>query len=267
MDNFYVYFWFYKNTNEVFYIGKGKGNRFLERKAHRNEYFKNILNKEKDNVDVKIFKGNLTENDAFELEKKLIKEYKEKGQAKANLHEGGCGGNTGNYDNPIRSKKLSDFAKSRVGEKNPMWGKTHTEEVKRKLREVNLGKKLTQEHKDKLIKANTNRVKTKTEIEKLRLANLGKKLSKESYEKMMDKNCPYLYEVFFNEEKIFECLGHTQLFNFCHNRFDISRTIIEQIIKKEWKPKFQKHQKLSSLKILKTERSVSTKGDECSLVG
>ena len=162
---------------------------------------------------------------------------------------------------------LSDFAKSRVGEKNPMWGKTHTEEVKRKLREANLGKKLTQEHKDKLIKANTNRVKTKTEIEKLRLANLGKKLSQESYDKMMDKNCPYLYEVFFNEEKIYECLGHTKLFNFCHDRFDISRTIIEQIIKKEWKPKFQKHQKLSSLKILKTERSVSTKGDECSLVG
>ena len=42
MNNFYIYFWFYKNTDEVFYIGKGKGNRFLERKAHRNEYFKNI---------------------------------------------------------------------------------------------------------------------------------------------------------------------------------------------------------------------------------
>lgn len=57
MNNFYVYFWYYKNTDEVFYIGKGKGNRFLERKIHRNEYFKNILNKEKENVDVKIFKG------------------------------------------------------------------------------------------------------------------------------------------------------------------------------------------------------------------
>ena len=267
MNDFYVYFWFYKDTDEVFYIGKGKGDRFLERKAHRNEYFKNIINKEKDNVDVKIFKNNLTEKDAFELEKTLIKEYKEMGQAKANLHEGGCGGNTGNYDSPIRSKKLSDFAKSRIGSKNPMWGKTHTEEVKRKLREANLGKKLSQEHKEKLIKANTGRVKTKSEIEKLRLANLGKKLSKETYDKMMDKVCPYLYEVFFYEEKIYECLGQTKLFNFCHNKFNISRTIVEQIIKENWKPKFEKHQKLSNLKILKTERSVSTKGDECNLVG
>lgn len=267
MNEFYVYFWFYKDTDEVFYIGKGKGNRFLERKAHRNNYFKNILNKEKDNVDVKIIKSNLTEEDAFELEKNLIKEYKSKGQAKANLHEGGCGGNTGNYYSQTRSKKISDFGKTRVGEKNPMWGKTHSEETKRKLREANLGKKLTQEHKDKLIKANTGRVKTKSEIEKLRLANLGKRLSKESYDKMMDKDCPFLYEVFFNEEKIYECLGHTKLFNFCHEKFNISRTIIEQIIKEKWKPKFKKHQALSSLKILKTERSVSTKGDECSLVG
>jgi hypothetical protein len=33
---FYVYRWYYINTNETFHIGKGKGQRYKEKKQSRN---------------------------------------------------------------------------------------------------------------------------------------------------------------------------------------------------------------------------------------
>ena len=36
-------------------------------------------------------------------------------------------------------KKISEIAKQRIGEKNPFFGKHHTEETKEKLREKNKG--------------------------------------------------------------------------------------------------------------------------------
>lgn len=137
---FYVYRWYYINTNETFHIGKGKGQRYKEKTQSRNQFFKNIINKEKDNVTSEILVDNLTEQEAWDLEKQLIAKYKSKGECKTNFHEGGRGGNTGNYNNPERSHKLSEAAKKRVGELNPMYGKHHTEETKQKLREINLGK-------------------------------------------------------------------------------------------------------------------------------
>ena len=73
---FYVYRWYYINTNETFHIGKGKGQRYKEKKQSRNQFFKNIINKEKDNVTSEILVNNLTEQEAWDLEKQLIAEYK-----------------------------------------------------------------------------------------------------------------------------------------------------------------------------------------------
>lgn len=266
VKEFYVYAWYYKNTNEIFYIGKGKNDRYKS-KLSRNNYFLNILNKEKDNVDVKFLQKELNENDAFELEKQLIKEYKEKGQCKANFHVGGCGGNTGNYDSEERSRKLSEYAKKRVGELNSMYGKTHSEETKRYLREINLGKVLTEEHKQKLIQANTRRKKTESEIESIRQRMKGKKMSKETYEIMMNNVCPYEYQIIKDGELIYSCLGHTKLYNFCKNEYGISRTIVDQIKNNTWSPKYEKHKCLQDLKINIINRRVTTKSDECSSVG
>ena len=262
---YYVYAWYFIDNGEIFYIGKGKNERFKSLNR-RNNFFKNIIKKYKDNIDIKIIEKNLSEFNAFELEKKLIKEYKEKGQCIANFHEGGRGGNTGNYDNVERSKKLSEAAKKRVGELNPMYGKTHTDEVKEKLREINLGKKLSEEHKQKLIKANTNRKKTKEEIEKLRIAKLGHKMKEESYKLMMDNLCPYEYQVYDSDKMIFSCLGHTRLYDFCKNELKCSRSIVDKIKNCKWKPKFKKHMHLKNITIKIINRHVSTKGDECNLV-
>ena len=66
---YYVYAWYYVETHEIFYIGKGKNDRYKERKVHRNRFFKNILNKYGEGVDVKILECNMTESDALAREK------------------------------------------------------------------------------------------------------------------------------------------------------------------------------------------------------
>ena len=44
---YYVYAWYIKSTNEVFHVGKGKNNRYLDIKTHRNQYFINVVSKHK----------------------------------------------------------------------------------------------------------------------------------------------------------------------------------------------------------------------------
>lgn len=107
MNNFYVYCWRYKDTKEVFYIGKGTKDRAYDISNSRNEYFKNIIKKHKNNVEVVILLDGLTEEEAWNKEKALIKLYWNKGQCKANFHEGGCGGNTGNY--AVVGEKVRQF--------------------------------------------------------------------------------------------------------------------------------------------------------------
>ena len=147
-NKFYIYAWFYKDTNEVFYIGKGCNKRWIDVVNHRNQYFKNIIKKEKDNIDVKKLKENLFEQEAYILERQLIQEYWQKGECKANFHEGGCGGNTGKYDDPERSRKLSIAASKRTSERNSMYGKHHSEKTKKILHDKNIGKKISEEHQN-----------------------------------------------------------------------------------------------------------------------
>jgi len=141
---FYVYAWYFKDTNEIFHIGKGKGNRYLDEVNHRNSYFKSVLKKHRDNVDVRILISNMTEKESLQKEREMIKQYKELGQCKTNFHEGGCGGNTGKYDDPERSRKISDAASKRTAEKNPMFGKHHTMESRKKMSNANKGKYLSE---------------------------------------------------------------------------------------------------------------------------
>ena len=54
MNKFYVYAYYIISTNEIFHIGKGTGNRYLNITNSRNKYFKNIINKYKNDYSVKI---------------------------------------------------------------------------------------------------------------------------------------------------------------------------------------------------------------------
>jgi len=63
--DFYVYEWFIKKTGEIFYVGKGRGNRYNEH--HQRAYEAERIRKTYD-TDVKFVAENLTEEQAIELE-------------------------------------------------------------------------------------------------------------------------------------------------------------------------------------------------------
>ena len=68
---FYVYVHRRGDNNEIFYIGKGIGNRAWD-KTSRNKHWKNVVNKHGYTVEiVQMFDD---EDEAYELEKKMIAE-------------------------------------------------------------------------------------------------------------------------------------------------------------------------------------------------
>lgn len=140
MNNFYVYAWYYKNNGHIFYIGKGSNEHYKEKTRSRNEYFKNIVNKYPQEIDVKFLYKNLSENDAWALEKESISYYRQLDQCEANIHDGGAGGNTHNY--------------KQVGEKVHQYRATHSltearRNVVEKMHEAVRGVPKTEEWKQK----------------------------------------------------------------------------------------------------------------------
>lgn len=88
-NNFYVYEWYNLETNEVFYVGKGSGKRYLNT-SNRNKMFLEYIQNNK--VSVRKIYENLTEEQAFELEEKATNYYKNLGQCSCNLAKAGSGG-------------------------------------------------------------------------------------------------------------------------------------------------------------------------------
>ena len=75
MNNiYYVYIWYVIETGEVFYVGKGKGDRYKQLSS-RNKFFIDMYNTHNCSVG-KIYE-NLTEEEAFNKEIETIKWYRE----------------------------------------------------------------------------------------------------------------------------------------------------------------------------------------------
>ena len=134
---FYVYEWFNIDTNEVFYIGKGCKRRYLETKK-RNKIFKKYLASH--NCDVKILEYFDNEEEAFKKEYELIQLYKEKGQAIANLDDGGKGGCHFVWNDEMR-QYMSEYnpmkdtqQKERFSQNNPMKNPDIAKKVGAKLK-------------------------------------------------------------------------------------------------------------------------------------
>lgn len=274
---YYIYAWYFTNTNEIFYIGKGKGDRYKYVGTRRNEYFLNIIKKYKDNVNVKKLYENLTETEAWALEKKLINEYWTIGECKANFHVGGCGGNHGNYSVEMR-KKLSEYASTRIGDKNSMWKHKYTAEQLKHISDAQLNSKKTyiwthSERHSQIVSDNAKRLNTDPkyatyrEERNKRWTNFARQPKSEEYKKQnRDRQCPHNYICLLNDNIIYETRYRKDLIKFCEEQLHISRTIFFKILNNNWKPKFNKHKHLSSLKII-TELnkfgSLSTTPDEC----
>lgn len=117
-NRFYVYLHL-KPSGEVFYVGKGTKKRAWSHNL-RNRHWKYIVAYH--GFVVQIHTDKLTEDQAFELERQLIKRYRETGKL-ANVTDGG-GGVSGSHVNR---------------------GIPKTESHKEKLRQINKGKKQSTE--------------------------------------------------------------------------------------------------------------------------
>jgi hypothetical protein len=152
---FYVYIHRRLSDGRVFYVGKGHGNR-RKQKTSRSEYWKNVANKH--GFKSYIVKKYEIEQDAYEHEKRLIEFYRSKGIKLVNIEDGGRGGSKGRD----MSKAIAASLKARKGQPRP-----HCEETKIKISESHKGKKLSQDH-----------------IEKLRIAGIGRVFSLETRERL-----------------------------------------------------------------------------------
>lgn len=108
---FYVYLHRKKTNNEIFYVGKGKGNRSTSRSG-RSNHWRNI--EKKHGLTVEIYRGGLSEGEAYALEINLIQELRESGGKICNIANGGNGGLSGIKLSEDHKEKLR---KAKIGKK------------------------------------------------------------------------------------------------------------------------------------------------------
>jgi hypothetical protein len=147
LNNFYVYKHTRLDNYETFYIGKGKGNRAYSKQ--RNKYWHNIV--EKVGYKVHIVKSGLSDQEACQLEIKLISLFKKYGRCKANILAGGQS-NSG-VNNPmyrqghkLRGSKNGMYnkvgkMKGRFGEDHPKYGIIESKLTRKLKSQAHLGEK------------------------------------------------------------------------------------------------------------------------------
>lgn len=120
---FYVYEWYNVNTEEIFYVGKGCGNRYKQ-VSKRNQLFKAYY--ENNECAVRIIQYFDLEQDAFDYEKKRIGELRNINQCFCNVDEGGTGGVNFVWTPEMRAYKSiynpmkKEKQKERMRKNNPM---------------------------------------------------------------------------------------------------------------------------------------------------
>lgn len=182
MNNiYYVYIWYIVETGEVFYVGKGKGDRY-KKLSRRNKFFIDMYNSH--NCSVRKIYENLTEEEAFDKEAETIKWYRENTNYRLTNQTDGGDGVSGwvpsqdfrdkqskihkeqwqdeefkkkmmairtDENGPYKSQEFRDkIAQLVQGENNPNYNHRWTEEMKQHLSQV---------RKDNGISANENNPK------------------------------------------------------------------------------------------------------------
>ena len=138
---YYVYEWIRLDTNEPFYVGKGKGDRW--RSLNRNKYFKRIFDKY--SVAVNILHDNLEENVAYGLEVYYIWLYRDIiGYELCNITDGGEGNALIGESNPMYGKNPWDYMSEDTKEKTK---RKKSESMKGKNKGKNPRDKMTEEDK------------------------------------------------------------------------------------------------------------------------
>lgn len=151
---FYVYEHWRLDKNVCFYVGKGSGDRAHSRRS-RSPHWRNIvakLEREGSSYEVRIVVAELTEAEAFSVERERIAHWKDSGNL-INRTDGGDGFSGGRHNEETR-KRISIGSK-RTAEKyreiqrvrntgvgNPFYGKTHTPETVALIKAKLTGRKL-----------------------------------------------------------------------------------------------------------------------------
>ena len=168
---YYVYVHTRLKDDSIFYVGKGKGDR-LNTKTQRNDYWNNIVKKDGGFV-AKVVKDNLTNEEACELEKKMITEIGLDNLA--NLAEGGSGGDT---RKGFTTEQYQDWLnkKSKAQSKNVGYWKNkerkeHADTIKEKHKNGNysyewLKRTRSEEARKNMSEAAKNKVLPKIKCEK-----------------------------------------------------------------------------------------------------
>ena len=138
---FYVYAYTRLDNNTYFYIGKGKGDRYI-RTNGRSKHFKNILNKTE--CVVEILYNNLTEEEALRIEQETIEslvfeegysiEFDDEPNKEGHLVNCTFGGEQRKHCS--KPGELNSMY-GKKGELSPHYGKKYTEDHKDKIRESN----------------------------------------------------------------------------------------------------------------------------------
>ena len=132
MNEYYVYEWYNVDTKEVFYVGKGKNNRY-KNSTNRNKFFIDYYKTH--NCAVRKVYENLTEQDAFDKEVELIAYYKNNTDFRlTNQTDGGEGMSGYIVTDDFRQKMRKIVA----GQNNPNYGHYWTEQQKEAARQRGL---------------------------------------------------------------------------------------------------------------------------------
>lgn len=196
MTDYYTYA-FLRGDGTPYYIGKGRKGRIHDKRGRPCGY-------PNDKSRVIFLKKNLTEEEAFKHERYMISIYGRKDLGEGILQNKSDGGEGPSGHTPTLEtrKKISE---SKIGENNPSYGKTgenafhygkrHSEETKKKLRERNTGekshrygKKHSEETKEKMRESalgENNSMYGKTGENN---PNYGRTLSPETKQKLSDIN-------------------------------------------------------------------------------
>lgn len=127
-----------KNDGGIFYVGIGDKNRPYSR-ANRNQYWHNVVNKY--DYDITIIKTGMSWKEACELEIKMIAFYGRIIPSKENLNYG-CLVNMSDGGEGNKGAVWNEESRlNHSGENNPMFGKTHTDEFKKKKSKNSIGEK------------------------------------------------------------------------------------------------------------------------------
>ena len=186
----------YKVTNKIngkMYIGQTIKSLKIRKRNHlwcalnerNNYYFYNAIRKYgSESFDWEIMaEGICSQETLNELEKHFICLYN-------TYHDGynstlGGGTSIGFRHSEKTKKKMSIMRKGKlVGKKHPMYGKKHTEEMKRKMSEINKGKKLSEETRKKMSEFQKGRKPSEETRRRMSKGHIGIRHSEEAKRKM-----------------------------------------------------------------------------------